>query len=140
MSNRTVEDNTSRPQARRPVYQTETTGNYWSDVREAAKRLSPRDDWQRLSDIPCARNSLLSAIASGFGVGVVRSMSVRPIVACNWAVGTFVLVSLGTWHICHKNIVEERMKIQSVVEELPRRMLASKEPTGSQSESSTPQS
>ncbi|KAI0056270.1 hypothetical protein BV25DRAFT_1814263 [Artomyces pyxidatus] len=103
---------------RRPVYQTETTGNFWTDVREAAKRLG---------EMPCARNSLLSGIASGVGVGVVRGMSVRPLVACNWAVSTFMLVSLGTWTICQKNIIEERRKIQAVVEELPRRMVKSKD-------------
>ncbi len=28
---------THSPTPRRPIYQTETTGNYWADVREAAK-------------------------------------------------------------------------------------------------------
>ncbi|KAI9465529.1 hypothetical protein BJY52DRAFT_1244516 [Lactarius psammicola] len=96
---------------RRPIFQTETTGDYWSDVREAFKRLSPREDLQRVGEIPCARNSLLSGIASGVGVGVIRGLSVRPFAASNWAMGTFMLVSLGTWTICQRNIQEERRRV-----------------------------
>ncbi|KAA1469943.1 hypothetical protein DENSPDRAFT_773726 [Dentipellis sp. KUC8613] len=100
--------------ARRPIYQKETTGNYWSDVKEAAKRIG---------EIPCARNSLLSGIASGFGIGVIRGLSVRPFVACNWAVATFMAVSLGTWTICQNNLNNERLRIQQVVEDMPKRTL-----------------
>ncbi|KAI0300320.1 hypothetical protein BC826DRAFT_1090342 [Russula brevipes] len=99
---------------RRPIYQTETTGNYWADVREAFKRVG---------EIPCARNGLLSGIASGVGVGVIRGLSVHPLVASHWAVGTFMLVSIGTWTICQRNIEDERRRVQTVVEQLPKRML-----------------
>ncbi|KAH9002541.1 hypothetical protein EDB86DRAFT_3073711 [Lactarius hatsudake] len=109
---------------RRPIFQTETTGNFWSDVREAFKRLSPREDLQRIGEIPCARNSLLSGIASGVGVGVIRGLSVRPFAASNWAMGTFMLVSLGTWTICQRNIQEERRRVQTIVEQLPTRVIA----------------
>ncbi|KAI9428314.1 hypothetical protein H4582DRAFT_1922959 [Lactarius indigo] len=109
---------------RRPIFQTETTGNYWSDVREAFKRLSPREDLQRIGEIPCARNSLLSGIASGVGVGVIRGLSVHPFAASNWAMGTFMLVSLGTWTICQRNIQEERRRVQTIVEQLPTRVIA----------------
>ncbi|KAH9065455.1 hypothetical protein EDB87DRAFT_1595954 [Lactarius vividus] len=109
---------------RRPIFQTETTGNYWSDVHEAFKRLSPREDLQRIGEIPCARNSLLSGIASGVGVGVIRGLSVRPFAASNWAMGTFMLVSLGTWTICQRNIQEERRRVQTIVEQLPTRVIA----------------
>ena len=67
--------------------------------------------------MPCARNSLLSGIASGAGVGFIRAMgtsmgeviavwytslivhSTDPFVASNWAVGTFMVISLGTWYV-----------------------------------------
>ncbi|KAI0322013.1 hypothetical protein OF83DRAFT_1236367 [Amylostereum chailletii] len=120
--------NPPEPSHRRPIYQTETTGSFWQDVREAAKRLG---------EIPCARNSLLSGIASGVGIGVIRGMSVGPLIASNWAVGTFMLVSLGTWTICQKNIQDERRRVQTVIEQLPRRMAvkddedASKPPSSS---------
>ncbi|KAI0283936.1 hypothetical protein BGY98DRAFT_911224 [Russula aff. rugulosa BPL654] len=99
---------------RRPIYQTETTGNYWADVREAFKHIG---------EVPCARNSLLSGIASGVGVGVIRGLSVHPLSASHWAVGTFMLVSLGTWTICQRKILEERQRVQTVVEQLPKRVL-----------------
>ncbi|KAF8258213.1 hypothetical protein EI94DRAFT_1623915 [Lactarius quietus] len=106
---------TTSPTPRRPIFQTETTGNYWSDVREAFKRIG---------EIPCARNSLLSGIASGVGIGVVRGLSVGPFAASNWAMGTFMLVSLGTWTICQRNIQEERRRVQTIVEQLPKRVMA----------------
>ncbi|KAH9969555.1 hypothetical protein BC827DRAFT_1160889 [Russula dissimulans] len=109
---------------RRPIYQTETTGNYWADVREAIKRVSPSEDLQRIGEIPCARNSLLSGIASGVGIGVIRGLSVHPLTASHWAVGTFMLVSLGTWAICQRNILEEKLRVQTVVEQLPKRVIA----------------
>jgi len=114
---------THSPTPRRPIYQTETTGNYWADMREAFKRLSPHDDMQRIGEIPCARNSLLSGIASGVGVGVIRGLTVHPLSASHWAVGTFMLVSLGTWTICQRKILEERQRVQTVVEQLPKRVL-----------------
>ena len=79
---------------------------------------------------------------------------IDPFAACNWAVGTFMLVSLGTWYvlflclylptslglvggrcfkqamnavsyrtICQQNILEERRRVQTIVEQLPKRML-----------------
>ncbi|KAI0004557.1 hypothetical protein BJV74DRAFT_762988 [Russula compacta] len=110
---------------RRPIYQTETTGNYWVDVREAFKRIG---------EIPCARNSLLSGIASGVGVGVIRALSVHPFSASHWAVGTFMVVSIGTWTICQRKILEERRRVQTVVEQLPKRVLT--KPKDSESPSS----
>ncbi|KAF8478100.1 hypothetical protein DFH94DRAFT_634042 [Russula ochroleuca] len=114
---------THSPTPRRPIYQTETTGNYWADVREAFKRVG---------EIPCARNSLLNGIASGVGVGVIRGLSVHPLAASHWAVGTFMLVSLGdlvsgltitAGTICQQKILEERQRVQTVVEQLPKRVL-----------------
>lgn len=110
------------------------------------------DDLKHIGEIPCARNSLLAGIASGFGIGVIRGINtsaffvcffrisfkawrfgymssvpypkdicqlfkahiyphsctmiyranvhdllLEPFVAANWAVGTFLVVSVGTW-------------------------------------------
>ncbi|EED79427.1 predicted protein [Postia placenta Mad-698-R] len=103
---------TSSSSNKKIVFQTETTGSYWSDVKEAIKKIG---------EIPCARNSLLSGIASGAGVGVIRGMSAGPFWASQWAVGTFVLISMGTWTICRKSMEEERRRIQQVVEQIPKR-------------------
>jgi len=113
----------SLPRSKRPIFQRETTGNFWGDVREAFNRLSVKDDLARINEIPCARNSLLSGIASGVGIGFVRGMSTSVFVASNWAVGSFLLISFGTWTICRKSREDERKRVQQVVEQIPRRFV-----------------
>jgi len=116
------------PSDRRPIYKAETTGNYWQDVWVAFKRISIVDDFQRLGEVPCARNSLLSGIASGAGVGFIRAMNTTPFVASNWAVGTFMVISLGTWTVCQNNLLAERRRLARVVEDMPKRFIKQKEP------------
>ncbi|KIM63426.1 hypothetical protein SCLCIDRAFT_117566, partial [Scleroderma citrinum Foug A] len=82
---------------------------------------------RRLGEIPCARHSLLTGIASGAGVGVIRAISTNPWMASNWAVGTFVAISLGSWTICQKNLEAERRRVAMVVEEMPKRFIKKKE-------------
>jgi hypothetical protein len=85
----------SPPQKRHSWQKPETTGNFWTDLKLAfqvnwtpglpphwtdrglwrRKRLSLRDDLRRLEEVPCARNSLMSGIASGVGLGAVRAFS-----------------------------------------------------------------
>ncbi|KAG1774901.1 hypothetical protein EV702DRAFT_974097 [Suillus placidus] len=113
--------------SRRPIYRVESTGNFWQDAREAFKRVSIADDFQRIGEMPCARNSLMSGIASGVGVGVIRIMSAGFLVGSHWAVGTFMVVSLGTWTVCQRNIEAERRKLQKVVEEMPKRFIKQKD-------------
>ncbi|TFK73640.1 hypothetical protein BDN72DRAFT_168497 [Pluteus cervinus] len=76
-----------------------------------------------IGEIPCARNSLLGGIASGFGIGVIRGISAGPMVAGNWAVAAFAIVSLGSWHLCHKQMADERAKVTKIIENMPRRTL-----------------
>ncbi|TBU27179.1 hypothetical protein BD311DRAFT_760955 [Dichomitus squalens] len=52
-------------------------------------------------------------------------------VASNWAVGTFMLISLGTWTICQRNREEERRRLQQVVEAIPKRFVKTEEGPGS---------
>ncbi|OJT09424.1 hypothetical protein TRAPUB_14087 [Trametes pubescens] len=157
---------------KRIVHQVETTGSYWGDLKEAFKRVSVRDDLAHINEIPCARNSLLSGIASGVGIGVIRGMSASAylcsflsflaavrlngrvtgvLVASNWAVGSFMLISLGSWcvtlialwhtyasaglrdfwrarrTICQRNREEERRRLQQVIEALPKRYVKPEE-------------
>jgi len=81
------------------------------------------EDLENIGHIPCARNSLMSGIATGAGVGVIRALSASPRVACNWAVGSFILVACGTWHVCQKRMDEERRKVQKIIEAMPKRTL-----------------
>ncbi|KAL9711274.1 hypothetical protein Ac2012v2_005814 [Leucoagaricus gongylophorus] len=90
-----------------------------------------------ITAIPCARESLLAGIAAGAGIGVIRGFSLRapfysshiqifdlfeaPIKAGNWAVATFTLTSIASWHICQSRIRREREQVASVLEQTPRR-------------------
>ncbi|TCD64511.1 hypothetical protein EIP91_004007 [Steccherinum ochraceum] len=135
-----------KPSSSKHVYQVQTTGSFWGDVREAVnvfdsllhytlvadgfafvfgirKNISIVDDFLKIGEIPCARGSLLNGIASGFGIGVIRGMSTPIMVASNWAVGTFVVISLGSWTICRNNMENERRRVQQVVEQMPKRFV-----------------
>ncbi|KAF9468628.1 hypothetical protein BDZ94DRAFT_1128515, partial [Collybia nuda] len=98
------------PPSRLPL----ATGNFLEDVIQSIKHLT---------DIPCARNSLLGGIASGAGIGVVRGMSTTPLAAGNWAMATFTIISLGSFHLCQKKMTDERKKVTKVLESMPRRVV-----------------
>jgi glycerol kinase len=66
------------------------------------------DDFQHIGEMPCVRNSLMSGIASGAGIGIIRSMTLRTSMfgAAYWA--AFFLryffrqnwsAALGVWHV-----------------------------------------
>jgi cytochrome c oxidase assembly protein subunit 20 len=54
---------------------------------------------KHISDIPCARGALMSGIASGAGIGVMRGLSAGVLLAGHWAIATFAVVSLGSWYV-----------------------------------------
>ncbi|KAF9013191.1 hypothetical protein BDQ17DRAFT_1231332 [Cyathus striatus] len=87
------------------------TGNLLNDSVNAAVHLT---------EIPCARSSLLAGIASGAGIGVIRGLTAGPMVAGNWAVATFMLVSIGSWHICQNQFANERKQLKTITENMPR--------------------
>ena len=83
-------------------------------------------------------------------VHVLTVGSTGPFVASNWAVGTFMVISLGTWYVyterngrpmlthsrtvCQKNMEAERRRLARVVEEMPKRFIKQKEPKDGASE------
>ncbi|KAL1747941.1 hypothetical protein HDZ31DRAFT_71945 [Schizophyllum fasciatum] len=83
---------------------------------ESAPYKTPKDgniiDWYKSSPpidkIPCARNSLLSGLASAVGFGALRGISGGPLVAANWAFGSFMTVSMGTWWMCWRKFEQEK--------------------------------
>ncbi|KAF7980018.1 hypothetical protein HWV62_40132 [Athelia sp. TMB] len=113
-----------------PTYQVETTGSRWKDLWVAFTRVK-EDDLSTIERIPCARNSLMSGIATGAGVGVIRALSAT----CNWAVGSFMLVGAGTWHICQARRTEEKKKVEKIMETLPKRFVKKKNPDGADASS-----
>ncbi|KAF9525520.1 hypothetical protein CPB83DRAFT_859401 [Crepidotus variabilis] len=105
------------------------TGNILHDSIESAKHVS---------DLPCARNALLAGIASGTGMGVIRGLSTGPMMAGNWAIATFIVISLGSWHICQQQFSNERKKIAQVFEAtMPKRTLKESPSFGSNQDKTT---
>ncbi|EEB97632.1 hypothetical protein MPER_03015, partial [Moniliophthora perniciosa FA553] len=80
---------------------------------------------RHLGQVPCARNSLLTGLASGAGMAFIRGMSVG-----HWFAATFVVVSMGSWHLCQRQIADERQKVQQIIESSPKRVLKKDEDTG----------
>ncbi|KAG6833453.1 hypothetical protein H0H87_006819 [Tephrocybe sp. NHM501043] len=72
------------------------TGNWFVDAYQSVAHIG---------DMPCARNSLLSGIGGGFGIGVVRGLSASAFVAGNWACAAFIVISLGS--LCVMVFVEQ---------------------------------
>ncbi|TFL01358.1 hypothetical protein BDV98DRAFT_604661 [Pterulicium gracile] len=97
-----------------PIYQHATTGSFAKDVYLSVTNVHK---------IPCGRSSLLAGIASGFGIGVIRGLSTNVMVAANWGVGSFAIVSLGSWHFCQGKLAEERKRVEKIVEQMPQRMI-----------------
>ncbi|KAG5297339.1 DUF3767 superfamily domain-containing protein [Histoplasma ohiense] len=69
--------------------------------------------------IPCARDSLLVGIGTGFGAGSLKAVlgglrAAWP--ACNWAVGTFTVTSIAMYEFCQRRRVQERDGMKEAVE------------------------
>ncbi|KAJ6584127.1 hypothetical protein DFH09DRAFT_1144326 [Mycena vulgaris] len=89
------------------------TGNLIADSLRSAAHIG---------EVPCARNSLLSGIASGVGIGFIRGISVSPIIAGNWAMGTFFLVASTSWYLCTKKIEEQQRLTRAAIQNLPKQL------------------
>lgn len=67
---------------------------------------------------PCARESLLTGIGAGFGIGGIRGVfgGMRSLwSAGNWAVGIFAITSLASYEICRRRRIEELHGMQQAV-------------------------
>ncbi|KAF7298839.1 hypothetical protein MIND_00831600 [Mycena indigotica] len=95
-----------------------STGNLITDSFRSAFHIG---------EVPCARNSLLSGIASGVGIGIIRGISVNPVVAGNWAMGTFALVSTVSWMMCVNKIENEQQVTRKAIQGLPKQLGLKKE-------------
>ncbi|OBZ79685.1 hypothetical protein A0H81_01340 [Grifola frondosa] len=80
------------PPSRRIVLQSDTIENTLRRRSRCASGAHPSPPLNGLA-------SLLSGIANGAGIGVIRGMNISVFIASNWAVGTFMLISLCTWYM-----------------------------------------
>ncbi|CAG8551670.1 14814_t:CDS:2 [Funneliformis mosseae] len=76
-------------------------------------------DFENIGKIPCARKSFLYGIGGGATIGSLRFLKKGNVLsASNWAVGSFCIISIGTWEYCRykRQIQNEKFKI--VVEQI----------------------
>ncbi|KAJ5693014.1 hypothetical protein N7462_002437 [Penicillium macrosclerotiorum] len=82
---------------------------------------------------PCARESLMTGIGAGFGIGGTRAIfgGTRALwSAGNWAVGIFAITSLGAYEFCRRRRIQELHGMKEAVElmkELKEKKLRDKE-------------
>ncbi|WEW60497.1 hypothetical protein PRK78_005984 [Emydomyces testavorans] len=87
-------------------------------VMDAVKSLSI-SEFTSFYKAPCARDSLLLGIGTGFGVGSLRVVlgGIKTLwAASNWAVGSFALVSILTHQYCQRQRVKEMDGMKEAVQ------------------------
>ncbi|KAK6905505.1 hypothetical protein I203_106334 [Kwoniella mangroviensis CBS 8507] len=108
------------------------TGDTVADMKKALARIRPKEDFENIGKIPCARNSLLYGIAGGAGLGAVRFLGSRkPWVAANWAVGSFILISGFQWEMCNRARRKELAQMRAITERYPHRHISKLKQKGS---------
>ncbi|GAD96819.1 conserved hypothetical protein [Paecilomyces variotii No. 5] len=87
-------------------------------VSDAVKSIS-LNEMSAFYKTPCSRDSLLIGLGAGFGVGGIRGVvgglkSIWP--ACNWAVGSFAVISIAAYELCQRQRVKEIDGMKQAVE------------------------
>ncbi|CAG8461973.1 5405_t:CDS:2 [Racocetra persica] len=89
-----------------------------SDFAEIMKNLSI-DDFKNVGKMACFRGSLLNGIGGGATIGALRYMLKGSILsASNWAVGSFFLISMGSWEYCRRKRRLQHESMLVVVQKL----------------------
>lgn len=80
--------------------------------------------------VPCARSSLLFAIASATSIGTIQALARRGVGrVVNWSVGTFLFISVVGWYVlthsrretCRRSRAAEELQMRRIKEEYARR-------------------
>jgi len=80
------------------------------------------EDFKEVYKYPCARESLLTGIGGGFGVGGVRALLGASVPkAANWAVGTFVFAAFASYEFCLYKRQIEKAHMKRAVEIIDRK-------------------
>ncbi|KAF5717507.1 Cox20 FAM36A [Fusarium mundagurra] len=91
-----------------------TPTNNRPTISEAVSMIK-KDDFANVVNTPCARQGFITGIASGAGIGGLRSEG-NPGSAANWAVGMFVLGSMASYEWCQYLRREERRQMKRHIE------------------------
>ncbi|KAJ7639484.1 hypothetical protein FB45DRAFT_427478 [Roridomyces roridus] len=96
-----------------PTLGPQSTGNLLRDSVNSAMHIGA---------VPCGRTSLLAGIGAGAGIGFIRGISVHPVVAGSWAMGTFFAVSTASWLSCKWKIEREHELTRKAIQSLPKQL------------------
>ncbi|KAF2838495.1 hypothetical protein M501DRAFT_1004228 [Patellaria atrata CBS 101060] len=104
----------------RPI--TEEKANKYEPTLTNGLRTIKMEDWKTFHKQPCVRESLMTAIASGFaGGGVAWILGKKTWNACNWAVGTYLFASFTAYQWCQFERKKAREGMRKAVEIVDRR-------------------
>ncbi|MCJ1298039.1 hypothetical protein MMC08_000828 [Hypocenomyce scalaris] len=79
---------------------------------------------KEIHEKPCVRDSLLTGIGAGFGVGGLRAVVGAPVFkACNWAVGTFCFGSFAMYEFCQRKRQLEMQGMKRAAEIIDRKKI-----------------
>ncbi|KAI9731420.1 MAG: hypothetical protein M1818_007810 [Claussenomyces sp. TS43310] len=79
-------------------------------------------DFRQVYMYPCVRDSLLTGIGGAFAVGGIRGLMGTPVMkACNWAVGTFCFLGIGSYEFCLQKRKLEKANMKRAVEIIDRK-------------------
>ncbi|KAL9600997.1 MAG: hypothetical protein Q9219_002819 [cf. Caloplaca sp. 3 TL-2023] len=107
----TSENVNSLPGANGNNSQGQPTG---TGLTEALKSIKLAD-FKEVHKKPCTRESFLTGIGAGFGVGGIRAVLGAPIfTACSWAVGAFTFGSFAMHEYCQQQRRQEKAGIQRI--------------------------
>ncbi|KAI9724975.1 MAG: hypothetical protein M1812_000251 [Candelaria pacifica] len=104
---------------------TNTAGGRPKEVSlvEAVKTVQ-LEDFRNIHKLPCVRDSLLTGILSGFGLGGLRAVLGAPLPrASNWAVGGFCISAFTMYEYCHYQRRREKDGMKRAVELLDRKKI-----------------
>ncbi|EPS44612.1 hypothetical protein H072_1404 [Dactylellina haptotyla CBS 200.50] len=72
----------------------------WSTLKDASKTIDGKS-FAHLHEMPCARQTYMTGIATGFAFGGVKLVLRAPVWnACSWAVGTCFFAATVVWETC----------------------------------------
>ncbi|KAG8908429.1 hypothetical protein FRB99_006634 [Tulasnella sp. 403] len=93
-----------------------TAGNLKEDIPKALKVIMIYAEAEQLIDTIVEASKSLGA-----GIGALRYLNAGPRRAANWAMGTFVFVSLASWTMCRKERERELATMQTMIQHYPER-------------------
>ncbi|SAM73046.1 uncharacterized protein UBRO_20493 [Ustilago bromivora] len=86
-------------------------------LRAAIASIDPVKDFCRIPNMPCARGSLLTGMATAAGVTGISLVAGRGLRrGLNWGVGSFCFVAIASWEICRRNRKAELNRMRTVIE------------------------